>query len=88
MTPAARSKLGTALIALGIAGILWGVFHVLGAIGGYEQRDFAHRKTDHEVRTIVHETFPVGFAKAMAGLAVLLAGGHLRRSAKDRAATK
>jgi hypothetical protein len=83
MTSEVRSRLGTALIVIGLAGILWGVFHVLGAIGGYEQRDFAHRKTDYQVRSTVHETFPLGFAKAMAGLAVLLIGGHLRRERPD-----
>ena len=79
MTAGARSKLGTVLIVLGLAGILWGVFHVLGAIGGYEKRDFAHRQTDYQVRSIVHETFPGGFVRAMAGLALVMVGGHLRR---------
>ena len=78
-TPAnPRRGLGTALIALGLAGILWGVFHVLGAIGGYEQRDFAHRKTDYQVRSVVHETFAGAFVRAMGGLALVLAGGKLR----------
>jgi hypothetical protein len=76
-----RQRLGLLLIVLGLAGILWGVFHVLGAIGGYEERDFAHRKSDHEVRTVVHETFPGALARALAGLALLLAGGQLRRPA-------
>jgi hypothetical protein len=78
MTPEARSRLGTGLIVLGLVGILWGVFHVLNAIGGYEQRDFAHRKTDYEVRKTVHETFPGGFARAMVGLTLLVIGGRLR----------
>ena len=85
MTPEVRSKLGTALIALGLVGILWGVFHVLGGIGSYEQRDFAHRKTDYQVRSTVHETFPLGFTKAMAGLALLLVGAHLRRAGRSEA---
>jgi hypothetical protein len=72
-------RAGTGLIALGLIFILWGVFHVLGAIGGYEQRDFAHRKTDYQVRTVVHETFPGGLVRAMAGLGLLLLGGRLRR---------
>lgn len=74
-----RRQLGTALGAIGLAGILWGVFHVLGAIGSYEQRDFAHRKTDHQVRSVVHQTFAGGFVRAMAGLALVLVGGRLRR---------
>jgi hypothetical protein len=76
-----RQRLGLALIALGIAGILWGVFHVLGAIGGYEVRDFAHRKPDSEVRAIVHRTFPGALARSLFGLALVLAGGRLRRRA-------
>ena len=76
-----RQRLGLVLIALGLAGILWGVFHVLDAIGGYEERDFAHRKRDYEVRTVVHETFPGALARSLAGLALVLAGGRLRRSA-------
>jgi len=74
-----RQRLGLVLMAAGLASILWGVFHVLAAIGPYEQRDFAHRKTDYEVRSTVHETFPGGFARAMGGLGLLLLGGRLRR---------
>jgi hypothetical protein len=78
-----RRRLGLALIALGLAGILWGVFHVLNAIGGYEERDFAHRKSDYEVRSVVHETFPGALARSLAGLALLLAGGRLRRTGAE-----
>lgn len=74
-----KQRLGLGLVALGLACILWGVFHVLGAIGGYEKRDFAHRKTDYEVRKTVHQTFPGGFARAMAGLGLILVGARLRR---------
>jgi hypothetical protein len=75
-----RQRLGLALIVLGLAGILWGVFHVLGAIGGYEGREFSHRKPDSEVRAVVHRTFPGALARSLAGLALVLAGGRLRRS--------
>jgi hypothetical protein len=77
----ARQRLGLVLIVLGLAGILWGVFHVLGGIGGYEGRDFAHRKSDYQVRTVVHETFPGALVRALAGLALVLVGGQLRRPA-------
>jgi hypothetical protein len=80
-----KRRLGLGLVALGLACILWGVFHVLTAIGGYEKRDFAHRKTDYQVRSVVHETFPGGFARAMAGLALVLVGGHLRRRGDEPA---
>jgi len=73
-----RQRLGLALMALGLLGILWGVFHVLDAIGPYEQKDFAHRKTDYEVRSTVHETFPGGFLRAMGGLVLLVVGARLR----------
>ena len=83
-TPATpRQKLGLLLIAVGLAGILWGVFHVLGAIGPYEQRDFAHRKTDYQVRSTMHEAFPGGFFRAMGGLALMVAGSRLRRPLKS-----
>lgn len=82
--PTPRQRLGLALIALGLAGILWGVFHVLGAIGGYEERDFAHRKSDYEVRTVVHETFPGALARGLAGLTLVLVGGRLRRGTTAR----
>lgn len=78
-------RLGVVLIAVGVAGILWGVFHVLNSIGGYESRDFAHRKRDFEVRSIVHETFPGGFLRAMVGLSIALLGGRVRRRALERA---
>ena len=78
-----KSRLGLGLIVLGLVFILWGVFHVLNAIGGYEQRDFAHRKTDYEVRKTVHETFPGGLVRGVAGLVLLLVGGRLRRPAAE-----
>ena len=54
------------------------VHRFLNAIGGYEERDFAHRKTDYQVRSTVHETFPGGLARALGGLALVVIGGKLR----------
>jgi hypothetical protein len=76
-----RARLGAVLIVLGIAGILWGVFHVLNAIPRPEQIDFAHRTTDREARTAVHETFLGGLLRALGGLATAILGAHLRSRA-------
>ena len=81
--PANRRGLGLALIVLGLLGILWGVFHVLGAIGGYPQRDFAHRKTDYEVRSIVHENFLGARLRAFGGLTLMIVGSRLRGDGED-----
>lgn len=73
-----RARLGLGLIVAGVLGILWGVFHVLGALPTAEKLDFAHRMTDYQARKSVHETFPGGMMRALAGLAIALAGGHVR----------
>lgn len=73
-----RARVGLALIVAGVLGILWGVFHVLGALPTAEKLDFAHRMTDYQARKSVHETFPGGMMRALAGLTIALAGGHLR----------
>jgi hypothetical protein len=76
-----RARLGIVLIALGIAGILWGVFHVLDAIPSSEQKDFAHRTTYGEAKAAVHETFLGGLLRALAGLALAMAGARVRARA-------
>lgn len=76
--PRRPTRASWALIALGIACIVWGAFHVLNAIGGYEQRDFAHRKTDREVRRVVHATLPGALARGLVGVALVVAGERLR----------
>ena len=78
---ARRAKLGLALIALGILGILWGVFHVLEAVPKPEQLDFAHRTTDYEARSAVHATFFGGLVRAFLGIGVALVGGTIRNRA-------
>jgi hypothetical protein len=77
-----RAKLGLALIVLGIAGILWGVFHLLDALPKPESLDFAHRTTDFENRKVVHDEFLPTVWRALLGLAVALFGGHTRRKAQ------
>jgi hypothetical protein len=76
-----RARIGLALILLGIAGILWGVFHVLGAQPRPAQLDFAHRVTDHQARSAVHESFLGGLVRALAGLGVAMLGGRMRSKA-------
>jgi len=72
---------GTLLIALGVLGILWGVGHVLGAVGEPEQRDFAHRLRYDEVKPLVHGSMFGGLLRGFAGLALAAWGLRLRRRA-------
>lgn len=75
-----RRRIGTALIVLGLAGILWGVLHVLSAVGAPAQRDFAHRQTYDEVKPLVHGAMFGGLLRGLAGLALAFAGTRLRRA--------
>ena len=77
----ARARWGAALIALGIAGILWGTLHVVLAVGGPEKPEFAHRQTYDEVKPIVQRTYFGGLVRALAGLALAICGGRLRGGA-------
>lgn len=76
-----RRTLGTALIVLGLLGILWGVVHILGAVGAPEQRDFAHRQTYDEVKPLVQGAMFGGMLRSLAGLALVIVGARLRRPA-------
>ncbi len=77
-----RARLGLILIALGVVGMLWGVFHILGSVPKPAKREFAYRTTDFQARSAVHDSFLGGFARAMAGLGLALYGGHLRKKAR------
>lgn len=74
----ARARFGAALIALGIAAILWGALHVVLAVGGPQQPDFAHRQTYDEVKPIVQRTLFGGLVRSLAGLALAMGGGWVR----------
>lgn len=76
---AGRKRLGTALIALGVLGIVWGVTHVLGTVGGPEQPGFANRQTYDEVKPLVHGSMFGGLLRGLAGLALAILGARLRR---------
>jgi len=78
----ARARWGAALIALGIAGILWGALHVVLAVGGPEKPEFAQRQTYDEVKPIVHRTFLGGLVRSLAGLGLALVGGRVRGRAQ------
>jgi hypothetical protein len=77
-----RARFGALVIALGIAGILWGVAHILLAVGGPEKPDFAHRQTYDQVKPIVHRVFFGGLVRSLAGLALAIAGGRMRSRAQ------
>lgn len=76
-----RARIGLALIGVGILGILWGVFHLLGAVGGPEARDFAHRQTYDQVKPVLHRELFGALLRSLTGLALAMAGGHLRGKA-------
>ena len=80
-----RRRLGSILIALGVAGILWGVFHLLGAVGGPEQPGFAHRQTYNEVKPLVHGAMLGAFLRSFGGLALAIVGARIRANAQSRA---
>jgi hypothetical protein len=76
-----HAKLGVGLIALGIAGILWGVFHILDAAQG---SDPTRRSTYDEVKPRLHRAFPGGLARGLAGLGVAMIGGRVLAMGRGR----
>lgn len=84
LAPNRRAALGVALIALGVAGIVWGVFHLLAALPEPDQLDFAHRTTDYQNRSVAHERFPGAAWRALCGLGLALLGGRVRARAVGR----
>jgi hypothetical protein len=79
-----RARWGAALVAVGVAGILWGALHVVLAVGGPERADFAHRPRYDEVKPVVHRELFGGLVRSLTGLAVAIAGGTLRGAARRR----
>lgn len=72
-----RRRLGVTLVVLGICGILWGVFHILGAVGSPSDGSFANRLPYNEVKRSVHGSFPGGLLRGFGGLAVAMIGNAL-----------
>ncbi len=73
-----RARRGAWLIGLGIAGILWGVFHLLAAVPRPEQRDFAHRRPYNEVKVALQGAFLGTVVRSLLGLAIAIYGGTTR----------
>jgi hypothetical protein len=82
------SQIGAWLIALGIVGILWGVFHVLGPIGDLQASRPGQRTSYNENKVVVHRHFAGGLVRALAGLGVAMLGGELRHRARRRGLTE
>jgi len=82
-----RIDWGLVLIVLGLAGILWGVFHVLGHAYGPDgpAREFARRPGYDRVKTNVHAVLFGGMLRGFGGLALAMLGGHVRRRARATA---
>lgn len=80
--PSARRRFGVALVVLGICGILWGVFHILGAVGSPSDGNFANRLPYNEVKRSVHGSFPGGLLRGFGGLAVAMIGNALVKQPK------
>lgn len=80
-----RRRLAVALIVLGLAGILWGVLHVLEAANGpgTGPKTFAERRSYDQVKVAVHESFLGGLARAMVGLGLVMVGARLRGPSAD-----
>ena len=78
-----HKRLGAALIGIGLATILGGVLYVLEAANGPGRgpTTFAQRRSYDQVKSAVHQSFPIGAAVALAGLGLAWAGSRLRSSA-------
>jgi hypothetical protein len=81
IAPNRQAALGVALVALGVAVIVWGVFHLLAALPRPDRLDFAHRTTDHQNRSVAHERFAGTLWRGLAGLAIAAIGARLRARA-------
>lgn len=76
-----HDKLATALILVGLAGIVWGVLHLssAGYGGQVAGRDFSQRRPYNQVKSDVHSAFPGALLRA--GLGGLLVFAGMRRRA-------
>jgi hypothetical protein len=67
------------MIALGIAGIVWGVLHVSSAAYGTRARSVEERRSYDQIKQSVHASYLGGLARGLAGLALAAGGERLRR---------
>lgn len=81
---APRSRLGFALLVLGLLAIIVGVLYILEAANGpgTGPKAFAERRSYDQVKVAIHHAFPVGFAISMAGLGLALYGKRLMTRAR------
>jgi hypothetical protein len=74
-----REWLAALLCAVGLAAVLWGVFHVVGSTRGDRPwaREFEERRSYDQVKVEVHRSLPGGAARAAAGLLLIVLGRRL-----------
>lgn len=75
-----------ALIALGVAGIGWGVVHMdVAALGSGppEHLDFAHRRPYDQVKRSAHAALPGTLLRAGAGFLLILGGRRVLRGPQE-----
>ncbi len=80
-------KWAVVLIALGVIGVLWGVFHVLETANGpgTGPKVFAQRRSYNQVKVAVHESLPGGVLRAALGATLWYLGVRTwRRSTAAR----
>lgn len=71
------------MIALGVAGILWGVLYVLEAANGPGRGPdrFEDRRSYNQVKRAVHTSIPGGLWRSALGMSLVFCGGKIRRRA-------
>jgi hypothetical protein len=79
-----QRRLGITLVVLGILGVLWGVFYVIGAAGTTPR--YGGRFRFDDAKPILQRAFLPGLLRSLVGLAVALAGGRILKHARGRRA--
>ena len=81
MTSVRRRALGRVLIGVGVLVILVDLLWMLevGNGPGTGPKTFAERRSYDQVKEVMHQVYPVGFAIGLAGLGLALWGGRLAR---------
>ena len=78
-----RGRLAVALAVLGLAGIVWGVLHVVEAANGpgLGPTQFADRVSYNQAKQAMHQSFLGGLLRAGLGAGLLWAASRLRAPA-------
>ena len=83
-----RRRIGVAVIAVGIALIVWSaLFLSHSAQGGRVRREFKDRVSYNQSKTNIHAAFPTAVALGLGGLAVCLLGAKIRRGPRSAEST-